>query len=499
MISSLQLFQSLVKIKKIIFAVQVQLKSKQPIQMKAYKFEIFTNEIEKNIKNGIFKPGHKLPSVREIKEKYQLSSSTVQMGYEHLLLSGSVESIPKSGYYVRNTLSKATPVTGLQKPVIRDAIFSNHLALTTSLRMGRKILEFNVAAPGDLIIPQKLLLRTMQQVIREQGAGLLRYYPTSGLLALKDHIAKRAASYYTMISTDELLITDGALQALYIALSATCERGDVIALESPSVFSVLEVIRVLGLKVIEIPVDPVLGFDVEFFRKAIEVKTIKAVVVTPNFHNPTGTLLSDEKKMLLLKTAQQHNVAVIENDIYGDLYFSGQRPNTIKSYDESGLVMTYSSYAKTLAPGIRLGWLSSGKFTERAEQIKFALGSSVSPLYQETVSRLIAGSSYDRHLRSFRMQLAKNAHFAINLLSAHFPEDIAMATPLGGYNLWVRMPQDIDMKIFYELCEEIGVRFTPGSTFSFSATFDQYFRLVFADTFTPKRIEAIRQLGKRLS
>jgi Transcriptional regulators containing a DNA-binding HTH domain and an aminotransferase domain (MocR family) and their eukaryotic orthologs len=467
--------------------------------MKAYKFETFTSEIEKNIKNGIFKPGHKLPSVREIKEKYRLSSSTVQMGYEHLILSGSVESIPKSGYYVCNKLIKADPAAGPKKPVIRDAIFSSHLALTTSLRMGRKISEFNVAAPGDLIIPQKLLLRTMQQVIREQGAGLLRYYPASGLPVLKDHIVKRAASYRTMISPDELLITDGALQALYIALAATCDPGDVIALESPSVFSVLEVIRMLGLRVIEIPVDSLIGFDVDFFRKACEIKALKAVVVTPNFHNPTGTILNDAQKMLLLQTAQQHHVAVIENDIYGDLYFSGQRPSTIKSYDESGLVMTYSSYAKTLAPGIRLGWLSSGKYMERAEQIKFALGSSVSPIYQETVNRLMDGSSYERHVRSFRMQLAKNAHFAINLLSAHFPEDIALATPSGGYNLWVRMPQGIDMRFFYEQCENIGVRFTPGSTFSFSPTFDHYFRLVFADTFTPKRIEAIRQLGKQLS
>ncbi len=466
--------------------------------MKTYKFELFTNAIEKNIRDGVFKPGHKLPSVREIKERYQLSSSTVQMGYEHLILSGSVESIPKSGYYVCNIQPKVQPSRTKPKPVVRDAIFSSHLTLTTSLRMGRKISEFNVAAPGDLIIPQKLLLRTMQQVIREEGAGLLRYYPTGGLPSLKENIVKRAASYQTIISPDELLITDGALQALYIALASVCEPGDVIALESPCIFSVLEVIRVLKLKVIEIPVDPMLGFDVDFFRKACEVNIIKAVVITPNFHNPTGTVLNDEQKISLLSTAQQHNIAVIENDIYGDIYFQGQRPSTIKSFDESGLVLTYSSYAKTLAPGMRLGWLSSGQFMERAEQIRFALGSSVSPLHQETINRLIEGSSYDRHVRSFRMQLAKNAHLAINLLSTHFPENIYMGTPSGGYNLWVRMPDKIDMRFFYQQCEKIGVRFTPGYTFSFSSAFNQYFRLVFADTFSPKRVEAIRQLGQRI-
>lgn len=467
--------------------------------MKSYKFEVFTNEIEKNIRDGIYRPGHKLPSVRQIKEKYQLSNSTVQMGYEHLILIGLVESIPKSGYYVSNNrVADVQTEVSKQKPVVRDAIFSNHLALTTSLRMGRKISEFNVAAPGDLVIPQKLLLRTMQQVIREYGAGLLRYYPASGLPSLKENIVKHAASFQTRISTHELLITDGALQALYIALSATCDPGDVIALESPCVFSVLEVIRVLKLKVIEIPVDPVFGFDVDFFSKACGNTKIKAVVVTPNFHNPTGTVWSDEQKKKVLSIAQRHHLAVIENDIYGDLYFKGQRPSTIKSFDESGLVLTYSSYAKTLAPGIRLGWLSSGKFMERAEQIRFSLGSSVSPLYQETVNRLIGGSSYDRHVRSFRLQLAKNAHFATHLLSTYFPENISLAPPSGGYNLWVKMPETTDMKFFYEQCEKIGIRFTPGFTFSFSSAYDQYFRLVFADTFSPGKTEAIIQLGKRL-
>jgi len=466
--------------------------------MRTYKFELFTTTIEKNIREGIFKPGQKLPSVRQIKEKYQLSSSTVQLGYEHLIFSGVVESIPKSGYYVCNKVSNAEHSIIKHKPVVRDAIFSNHLALTTSLRMGRKISEFNVAAPGDLVIPQKLLLRTMQQVIREQGAGLLRYYPASGLHSLKENIIKQAVHSQTIISPDELLVTDGALQALYIALSATCNSGDVIALESPCVFSVLEVIRVLKLKVIEIPVDPVLGFDVDFFNKACGKNTIKAVVVTPNFHNPTGTVLSDEQKKMLLNIAQRHHIAVIENDIYGDLYFHGQRPSTIKSFDDSGLVLTYSSYAKTLAPGIRLGWLSSGQFMERAEQIRFSLGSSVSPLYQETVNRLIEGSSYDRHVRSFRMQLAKNAHFATNLLLTHFLENTYVAAPSGGYNLWIKMPNTIDMNFFYQQCEKIGIRFTPGYTFSFSSAFNSYFRLVFADTFSPKRIEAIRQLGQRL-
>jgi DNA-binding transcriptional MocR family regulator len=464
--------------------------------MKTYKFEAFTSFIEKNIRDGIYKPGHKLPSVREIKKQYQISITTIQDGYEYLSLLGLVVSIPKSGYYVNRQLEKSLERKKKVNPVVRDAIFEHNRSLTTSMSSARHLSEFNVAAPGDLLIPQKLLLRTMQQVIREYGVSLLRYYPSNGSTDLINNIVKRAADYQTIINPEEMLITDGALQGLYVALASVCESGDVVAIESPCVFSALEVIRMLKLKVIEIPIDLRNGFDIDFFQKACATINVKAVIVTPNFHNPSGLLMTDEQKKALLALVQKHNIALIENDIYGDLNFTGKRPSTIKGFDESGLVMTYSSYAKTLAPGIRLGWLSAGKFMQQAEQIKFSLGSSVSPIYQETVNRLLSTSSYERHIRAFRTQLAKNAYLTINLLSKSFPKGTSIFTPAGGYNIWVEMAANTDMNKFYNQCEKAGVRFTPGYTFSFSNTYARFFRVVFADKYSPKRMEAIMRAGE---
>ncbi|MUV04377.1 aminotransferase class I/II-fold pyridoxal phosphate-dependent enzyme [Flavobacterium rakeshii] len=465
--------------------------------MKSYKFEKFTSVIEKNIREGIYKPGHKLPSVRELKQQYQTSITTIQNGYEHLMIMGLVESIPKSGYYVTNRQEYTkTPEKKPYKPVVRDAVFKQNLNLITSHRDKKGLSEFNVAKPGDLLTPQKLILRTMQQAIREQSTALLRYYPSNGDHDLKINIAKRAAAHRSIINAEELIITDGALQALYISLAAVCSPDDVVAIESPCIFSVLEVIRILKLKIIEIPTGVTDGFDISFLKRACKKTNIKAIVVTPNYHNPTGNIMTNEQKKTLLSVAQQHNIAIIENDIYGDLNFSGMRPSNIKGFDDSGLVLTYSSYAKTLAPGIRLGWLSCGKFLPRAEQIKFALGSTVSPIFQETINRLLSGSSYDRHLRAFRLQLAKNAHFTTNLILNSFPEETMVTTPKGGYNIWVKMPDYVNMDSFYSECEKIGVRFTPGLTFSFSNIFEKNFRIVFADKFSEKRIQAIKLAGQ---
>lgn len=467
--------------------------------MKSYKFETFTREIEKNIRNGIFKPGYKLPSVRQIREQYAISISTVQNGYEHLIILGLIESIPKSGYYVIHQNENAAPkMKSFVKPVVRDSIFAHHLPFTSSFRNEQKLTEFNATVPGDLIMPQKLILRTMQQVIREKSASLLRYYSSNGSAELRDTIVARAVTYKSIIRPEELLITDGALQGLYIALASICEPGDIIAVENPCVFSALEVIRVLRLKVIEIPVDLKTGFDVSFFKKACQNNKIKAAVITANFHNPTGLLLSDEQKRTLVSIAHQYNIALLENDIYGDLNFFGNRPSTFKNFDDSGLVVTYSSFAKTLSPGIRLGWLAAGKFAHRAEQIRFALGRSVSPLNQEVILRLIKGSSYDRHLRALRIELAKNAHFLRNIIAEYFPQETFITTPVGGYSIWVKMPDDTDMSDFYNECQKISVRFTPGFTFSFSDVYEKYIRVIIADKVSEKKIKAIKYLGEKL-
>lgn len=466
--------------------------------MKNYKFEIFTSVIEKNIKEGIYMPGYKLPSVRTIKERHNLSSSTVQSGYEYLVIKGLINSISKSGYYVKNNqIAEHKPVEKVQKPIIRDAEFQNKLMLTSVTNQGSKtISDFNAAVPGDLLIPQKLILRTMQEVIRTEGANLLRYYPANGSLTLRNHIVKHAASYDTLFNADELIITDGALQALYIALASVCNAGDVVAVESPCIFSALEVIRMLKLKVVEIPVRPNIGFDIDYLKKACSQIKVKAILLTPNFQNPTGILMPNEQKKLLLSLAQQHLIPIIENDIYGDLNFGRERPSNIKTFDNSGLVLTFSSWSKSLAPGIRLGWLSPGKYFKEAEQIKFSLGRTVAPVYQETVSKLLGSGRYDRHIRKFRIQMAKNAYQALNLLSSSFPNGTSFITPEGGYSIWAKLPDSVNVEHFYKHCKQLEVRFTPGDTFSFSGAYQRNFRMVFANQFSVKRIEAIKQAGQ---
>jgi len=357
--------------------------------------------------------------------------------------------------------------------------------------------SFNTAIPGDLLMPQKLILRTMQEVIREKGASLLRYYLSNGLEPLRKLIAKQMRMNGCAFNPDELIITDGALQALTIALQSVTKAGDVVAVESPCVFSVLEVLANLNLRVVEIPVHYRSGFDLEYFREVCAENDIRALVVTPNFHNPTGIVMSDEVKKELLKIAELYQLCIIENDMYSDLYFNEKRPHCIKSFDKKGLVITYSSFSKTLAPGIRLGWLHAGNFYSKAEKSKFILGRSVSPIYQELILKLLEGNSYERHLRSFRKKLNQQAFQLLDHLRKCFPEGAYFHRPQGGYSIWGQLPENIDMKEFYEYCESRGVLFTPGDTFSFTDRYSHHFRIVFAERITPESLHLLEKAGRK--
>ena len=473
---------------------------KRSVMMKN-KYEQISGEIQDHIITRRFKNGQKLYSIRELSRKYAVSIATIQNAYEDLIIKGYVKSIPKSGNYVNynpeNQKDNADTFSNIH--VVRDEYFASNLAAITPYAPKRTdVSEFNVAAPTDLIISQKLILRTMQQVIREKGASLLRYYPSNGSLELRSHIASRAANHNTILNPHELIITDGALQALYIALASVTSPGDLVAVESPCVFSVLQLIRTLNLRIIEIPVDPLNGLDISFLKKACDTNKIKATIVTPNFHNPTGLSLTDHQKQELLALAVSQEMALIESDVYGDLNFEGARPGTIKSLDHSGLVLTYSSFSKTLAGGIRLGWLSAGKFTDKAEQIKFSLGSTVSPVYQETVNKLLATTSYERHLRAFRSKLSKQCDYSLKLLLQHFPPGTLFTRPRGGYAIWVELDEKIDMDLFYNYCEHNGIRFTPGDSFSYDKVYKHCFRLIFADLYSKQKQQALIQAGKYL-
>lgn len=285
---------------------------------------------------------------------------------------------------------------------------------------------------------------------------------------------------------------------MFIALASITSPGDIVAVESPCVFSILEVIASLDLRTLEIPIRHPYGLDLECLDRVCAEHIVKALVVTPNFHNPTGISMSEEQKQQVYQIAVRYTMPIVENDIYGDLYFEGNRPSTIRKYDTNGLVLTYSSFSKTLAPGVRLGWLAAGKYFSKAERLKFSMGRSVSPINQEVIIKLLTSSSYEKHLRVFRQKLKQQSSQLIEQFKTHFSNKVSITYPKGGYSFWCQLPISTDMDLFYMVCEKEGIYFTPGDTFSFTDVYDTCFRTVFAQQLTESNLKAIQKVSQVL-
>jgi DNA-binding transcriptional MocR family regulator len=458
------------------------------------------NHLAVGIDKGIFQPGDRLPGVRVTSRNEGVSPSTVVAAYRQLEMEGYIEARPRSGFYVRTRLqsnlaepktsrpgARPKPVTG-QELVLR---LVQNISTPDLVQLGANI-------PDPEFLPTRAVSRTLVAIANSARHAISSYEVPPGLPELRLQIARHMAGIGCITNPDDIVITSGCQEALYLSLKSVTKPGDVVAIESPGYYGLLQAIDSLGLKVLEIPTHPRHGLSIEALELALEQWPIKACVVIPNFSNPLGSLMSAERKKALVSLVNQHRqVTLIEDDIYGDLCFEGPRPSTLKSLDTKGNVMHCSSFSKTLASGIRIGWVISETHHQQLAYEKFVINCAASTINQHTVARLLGSGIYDRHIRSMRIGLAQNTSRLIDRVSQHFPEDTKITRPTGGMTLWVELSKGMDTtQLSHEALAE-GISIAPGQIFSSSA--DKYkncLRLNCGLAWNNKAERAIETLGK---
>jgi DNA-binding transcriptional MocR family regulator len=321
-----------------------------------------------------------------------------------------------------------------------------------------------------------------------------------GNLELRQQIAKRMALLGCQLSVDDIVITNGCQEALLLTLKALTVPGDFIAIESPSYYGLMQIIEHMGLQAIEIPTDPVQGISLDALQLAMEHWSIKACLVVSNFSNPLGASLSDDSKKALTSLCRKHKVALIEDDIYGDLAFGNQRPSVCKRFDEK--VIYCSSFSKTLAPGLRVGWVASKQLAPVIGQLKFMSSMASPTIVQYALADILSSGKYERHLRTMRIQLAKSMHELILAIERYFPANTRITQPQGGFVLWVELPlENLISKNFdtYELTlhlldEKIAI--TPGKIFTTTQKYKNCLRLSSGGFWTPRKEKALKRVGE---
>jgi DNA-binding transcriptional MocR family regulator len=422
----------------------------------------------------------------------------VLQAYFWLENQGWIEPRPQSGFYVRVPTTQLPPEPDLQTPqsAPTDVTVVDLINEVVNALGDHSKISLGAAAAHPSLFPNRKLNQIMRKIMRDDPAHSARYDLTVGLEPLRRQIARRSASFGCDFSPKELVITCGGMESLNLGLRAVARAGDVIAIESPTYFAILQIIESLGMKALEIPTHPRTGMDLDALSSAIRKHGVRACISITNCHNPLGYTLDDKYKKDLVAILTKHNVPLIEDDVYGDLTFNGIRPKTAKAFDTEGIVLLCSSFSKVLAPGFRVGWIHAGRFQKAVTHLKFINTMASASLPQLTIAEFIQSGGYDRYLRTLRSTLSNHVQLYSQAILRYFPEGTKVSRPTGGYVLWIELPERIDCIRLYHAALASGVTVVPGSIFSANSRFTHHIRMSCGNPWSSTVDQALITLGK---
>ncbi len=456
--------------------------------------------IEKMIEEEVLRIGDKLPSVRVLSEEYGISMGTAFQAYYHLEGRGLIEARPKSGYYVRFNHHRFPQLPNVQQPgtfshevSVKEMIASIYIDIAAP-----GVTNFALAVPDASLLPAAKINKSVVYALRNSKDHCIGYEHTQGNPELRKQVAKLAFNWGGKIKPDDVIITSGCLEAISICLKAVTRYGDTVAVECPTYFGIYQAIESLGLKVVEIPADPVTGLDLDQLQKAIKKFSIKACVFVPNFNNPLGSCMPEENKKKLVDIITRSNIPLIEDDIYGELYFGKTRPRPCKYYDTKGLVMHCCSLSKSLSPGYRIGWVLPGKFFDEVRQLKRIQNISSPTLTQAAMAHYLVHGRYEYHLKNLRRALHTQCLRYMQAIIKYFPEDTKVSRPHGGFILWLELNKKVDsFKLRAEAMKQ-GISIVPGKIFSSGNTYANCIRICFGKPWNDDMDYGLMMLGKMI-
>jgi len=442
-------------------------------------YQRLADELVGLIETRTLRTGDRLPSVRTYSRQKRVSLATVLRAYQLLEDRGYLEVRPQSGHYVSATPVGLAPSPSVPRPSFaKEEVRIADLAWELLVRVNDKgLAPFGIATAAPEHYPARRLSRILGRVVRESGPAGVVYGSPMGHEALLHQLARRALGAGLAIQPDEIVVTNGCTEAIQLALRALTRPGDVILVESPSYYGFPQTAESLGLRVVEVPTDPDSGASLANLDAAIRRTRPRAFLTNPNFQNPLGFAVPDEVKREQVALLARHDVAIVEDDLYSDLYFGDSRPAPLKAFDTTGNVLLCSSFSKTLAPGFRVGWVAAGRHARRIRQLKLASSIHTNTLAQLAIAEYLSGGGAEHHLRrlrqAFRSQVADYAHAVAQL----FPAGTRVSRPRGGHLLWIELEPGTDTMALAQRALTRRVGIVPGRVFSTGDTFGHCFRL----------------------
>jgi DNA-binding transcriptional MocR family regulator len=460
------------------------------------------DDIEKQIRRGVLRAGERLPSVRALCTARRISQSTVMQAYYLLEDRGLVTTRPRSGYYVNATTRPQLPsptMPTLQPEPVHVAPASLLFSVLNGIKH-RENVPLGSAFASPTLFPLPKLAQLLGLAARRLDPWRIIDDLPPGNAELRRHIARRYLEMGADVDAADIVITNGASEALLMCLIATTRPGDTVAIESPAHYNTMFSIESSGRRAVCIPTCAQDGMSLTALEAAIAANDIKVVWAMPTFHNPTGATMSPRNKQALVQLLARHEIPLIENDVYGELYFDGERPVPAKTWDGRGGVLHCGSFSKSLAPGYRIGWVAPGRFFETVRQNKFLLSIGTNVAAQAAIADYLKHGGYELHLRRLRSALRCQRDLLLRAISRYFPAGTAVSRPKGGYVLWVQLPAgSIDALELMRRALDEGVSLAPGALFSPNGRHGGDLRLNFGQPWSAEMERGVETIGRLAS
>ncbi|MFH1985479.1 MAG: PLP-dependent aminotransferase family protein [Pseudomonadota bacterium] len=444
-----------------------------------FRYDTLADEIESKITTGVYKSGERLPSIRRLQATTGYSLTTVYRAFIELEQRGLVSPREKSGYFVK-ARSGILPVPDVKHYRPRaQKVTINSLAGAIVEAMGD--LSY-LQLGGTLTAPGLLPVKALGNFLKAMPAKRIRdafttYEHPCGNPGLRHQLARRSVNLFQGVDAEEVIVTGGCIEAVSFCLRAVAGPGSTVIVASPTYPWFLQIIEDLNMLALELPTDPRTGIDLDAMERAVSEHPVAACILVPNFHNPLGFLMPEDRKQRIVRFLNGKNIPVIEDDIHGELYFGGVRPSTLKSYDRKGLIMYCSSFSKMLAPGLRVGWTLPGRFRDAVRRLKLNHTIAAPSLNQQVIAEFMTGGAFDRHMRKLRSALKHQVSQMTTAIAQAFPAGTRITSPMGGLMLWVELDPSVDGLAVFNAARRERIAILPGIMCSTTGRYGNFIRI----------------------
>jgi len=436
-------------------------------------FERLYDYLLERIQRGEWKEHEKLPSVRMLAKEFHVHRLTVFKAYQLLKQNQKVYVKDKSGYYVQP--GHRLPQESLQDPIISAYVQESHLS---EIHQVKAAYQFSKALLDPNLLPNLYFSEYVKKVFDLYPKVLGTYSTIQGDEELREALCRYYTNQYRFyLSADDILITSGSQQAIDLMARVLIKPRDVVLLERPTYSPAIDIFCRQGAQIIPVEINPY-GYDLELVDMVMQKYKPRLLYLNSTFHNPTGYTVPAEQRKRLVELAEHHKCLLVEDDPYRDIYFAEEPPLPLFSYDTAGCVIYIRSFSKYIAPG-----LSIATVTARPSLMKYfvkakSLSDSGAPLLNQKIFlHYFFSQRMQQHLEKLRTALQIRKDIMEEELSV---TDWKWTSPTGGFNLWIKLPEQIPMEKLLSKSMEQSLTFVPGSICDPLREFKSWIRLSYS-------------------